>query len=102
MVIDEQEVVGFIKRKGTILALSPEKFLQMEARYISLYLLIKKNIFGYCATSTGQYWVLCKEKDGKYFRVPFAKNHLWFKALTAEFEYRFIKELPQIYIIGLS
>jgi hypothetical protein len=93
--------IGLIKFKGDAPAISPERFSQLRSVAFSPWLICKKDIIGYCIQN-GIYWVLCKEAEGVYAKVPFAKNLNWWKALTSEIEYAHIRTLPQIFITGTA
>lgn len=92
--------LGLIKKKGDSYTLSPERFCQMEIRQMILSDLITKRMIGYCVFNN-MYWIICKQMDA-FFRVPFASNIQWFKALTSMVELSNITKLDQIYITGLS
>ena len=90
-------ILGLIKQKGGVFALSPERFCQIPVKHLQPYDILRKEMLGYAIS--GFYWVIAKD-DENYVRVPFARNEFWFKALTSDVEYSCIARLPQIYIIG--
>jgi hypothetical protein len=96
---------GFVKGKGDMLAISPERFNQHSIKYYLPWDLLKKEILGYCVYKN-YYWLLVCEESGehsaKYARVPFSRNKEWFLALTSEPEFKAIRKLPQIYITGIA
>lgn len=93
--------MGLIKKKGDAYTLSPERFKQFSIKYYTQFNLMKKDLLGY-AIVNGIYWVICREGDGVYSKVPFAKNNLWWEALVSELEFAAIGKLPQIFITGLA
>jgi hypothetical protein len=94
--------LGLIKAKGiNQYCLSPDRFNQLGTKVMTHYLLLKKNMIGYCAWQ-GIYWVIIIDDNGEFLKVPFAKNEAWFKALTSELEMLPIAELTRIYITGIS
>jgi len=93
--------IGLIKFKGDTPTIAPERFSQMRAVAFSPWTLLKKDTIGYCLQN-GVYWVICKESQGMYVRVPFAKNLRWWQALVSEVEYAHIGALPQIFITATA
>lgn len=93
---------GMIKLKGgDTPCLAPERFLPMEVKRLMPFEIIKKDILGW-ANWNGIYWLIIREGDGKYIRVPFAKNKKWFDAMLSEIEFAPISELCQIFITGTA
>jgi len=72
------------------------RYNQFEEKNIPIYYLLKKQLIGY--VNIGRIFVIYFENE-RYYRCFFAKNKLWFDALTAEPEYNCIKELSQFIII---
>ena len=70
-------------------------FNQTEVRHHFLSDLLNKNPLGYVVR--GVIWIIYKENEA-FIRVPFAKNRLWFKAMTSEPELYAVSKLPQIYL----
>lgn len=95
------EVKGLVKRKGDAYCLAPERFIAMQVKRLLAHELVKTEMLGYCNVK-GVYWIVCRESAGKYFRAPFARNKMWFDALTSEPEFCGIKNLPQIFITGVA
>ena len=85
---------NLIKNYDGTLVLRPGRWNQMETKVMPLHNLISKEMLGWVKTNI--YWVLIW--DDKYFKVPFARNRLWFDALTGDPEFIAIRELPQIYL----
>lgn len=92
---------GFFKMKGKMWTVSPERFNQMQSRSVQPWYLRKIELIGYCVDLNGVYWLISETKDG-YVKVQFAKNRYWFDAFTSEIEFLFIRDLPQIYVVGLA
>ena len=92
---------GLIKMKGDAYTISPERFEQIPVECAQPIELLKREMLGYVG-SGGWHWIICSLGEGKYCRVPFARNRLWFQALTSEFEFKCIGALPQIFVTGLA
>ena len=86
---------NLIKNYDGTLVLRPGRWEQMEVRAMPLHDLINKEMLGWVKTNI--YWVLIWHNE-RYFKVPFARNKLWFMALTSDPEFAPIRELSQIYI----
>ena len=96
MTIDD----GFLKQKGSAMTLNPARFNQMPSQLMQPWAYNNTEILGF-AVVEGLFWLIGKV-DEKYIRIPFAKNNEWFQALTSETHTAYIRQLPQIYIIGLG
>ena len=86
---------NLIKDYDGTLVLRPGRWNQMETKVMPLHNLIHKEMLGWVRTNI--YWILIWDNE-KYFKVPFARNKLWFMALTSEPEFIAIRELDQIYL----
>lgn len=95
------DTLGLLKMKGETLTLAPHRFDQMQAKYYLAWVLLKKQILGY-AVINGWYWLIVRDSEGVYVKVPFARNEVWFRALTSDPEFMSIAQLPQIYITGVA
>ena len=84
-----------IGKRGNSLVIAPGTFDQLEVKSLFPFDLMKKKVLGYVNLST--IWILYEE-DGKIVKVPFARNILWFRAITSEPEFTALKQVPQIYI----
>lgn len=96
-----EDMLGLFKVKGGVITLHPGRFYQMENKRLIPYEVLKKRVLGY-AIIEDKFWLICKEGDDKYIRVPFARNKIWFDAITSEPEFASIAKLPQIYITGVG
>jgi len=92
---------GLIKMKGDCPCIAPHRFFQFPKRAVIFHTLLKMDMLGYVIYD-GRYWVLCREGDGSYIRVPFARNETWFLALISEPEFEAIGKLPQIFVTGVA
>lgn len=90
-------MLGLAKYKGEALTMTRVRFEQIQIRNLQPYVLLKTNMISYAIF--GIFWVLFKDDKGGFFRVPFAKNKLWFDAMASEIEFSSIAELPQVYIV---
>lgn len=88
---------GLIRMKKDLPIIAPERFNQLKTVYLNPYTLLKMEVLGYAVPSE-VYWVICKLAEGKYVKIPFAKNRQWFEALTSEVAFAFVAKLPQIYV----
>ena len=88
--------MGILRTYEDGYVLQRNRYNQIELIVMQTHELIKKNMVGYIRD--GYFYVLCWENDN-YYKVPFARNKLWFDALTSDPEYIAIRELPQIYVI---
>jgi len=86
---------NLIKDYDGTLVLRPGRWTQIEDKIIPLHELIRKEMLGWVKTNI--YWVLIWDNE-RYFKVPFARNRLWFMALTSEPEFISIRKLKQIYL----
>ena len=94
----DRGLLGLIKVKGgDTLSLAPERFVQMKPVSCAPWTMLRKNIFAYVIFD-GVYWLLCKEGEGEYTRILFAKNEVWYRAISSEAEFAFVRGLPQVYI----
>jgi hypothetical protein len=93
--------MGLIKRKGDAMTLSPDRFKQFVIKHYIPFTLLKKELLGY-AIVNGIYWIICREGEGVYSKVPFAKNKFWWDALVNEVEFMSVGTLPQIFITGIA
>ena len=84
------------KKYGEDIVLAAGRYNQITVKNSLPHCLLKKDLIGY--VNIGLHWIVYRE-EGKLFKSFFAKNSLWFKALTSEPEFTAIKELPQIYLI---
>lgn len=92
---------GLIKMKDDCPCLAPHRFLQFVRKPVPFATLLKMDMLGF-AIYEGYYWIICRESDGAYVRVPFARNEAWFIALTSDPEFEAVASLPQIYITGTA
>lgn len=84
------------KNYGKDLVLAANRYNQIEIKHLMPYSLLKKELIGY--VNEGLHWIIYREGD-RLYKTFFAKNNLWFRALTSEPEFLSIQELPQIYLI---
>lgn len=98
---EETIPLGIIKFKGGVYTLAPHRFNQIPMKTYIPWVLLKKKILGYCVVNR-VYWLLIQEIDNSYSKIPFARNELWFKAMTSEPEFVAIANLNQIYITGVG
>lgn len=84
------------KNYGEDLVMAANRYHQIEVKNLMPYHLVKTEMVAYVNDSS--YWVIYR-KGNLIFRSFFAKNGLWFKALSSELEFGPIKELPQMYLI---
>ena len=88
--------MGILKKYDDGFVVARDRYLQFPIKKIQFVKLLKMRMLGYVGESG--YWVICYD-DSKYFRVPFARNDVWFKALTSEPEFASIGALPQVVLI---
>lgn len=88
--------MGILKSYPDGLVLPTGRYRQFETKVMLIPDLLKKKLKGY--VKDGIYWIIYLEEN-KYYKVPFARNTLWFKALASEPEFVSIGKLPQIYLI---
>jgi len=89
--------MGIIKNYKDGLVVAAVRYNQFTPRNLSPYELLNKKLIGYVFLN-GMYFVVFWDND-KYYRSFFAKNVLWFEALTSEPQFACIKELPQLLLI---
>ena len=89
--------MGVFKEYNDGLVVATQRYNQIQPKTIQLHELIQKKMVGYTRVAL-RYWVVYWESD-RYFKSFFAKNDVWFNALTSDLQYAIIKELPQIYLI---
>jgi hypothetical protein len=89
---------GIIKKLGQTSTIPRVRFDQFMIMVIQPHELLKQKMIGY--VDAGTFWIVCHGEKGEMFmRVPFARNRLWFDALTSEDEFLCIRGLPQMYLI---
>lgn len=71
-------------------------FSQFEKRFLFPHDLLGKKLLGYA--DFGCVWVVYDE-GGQIYRVPFAKNRTFFRAIVDALGLEVIGVLPQIYIV---
>ena len=84
-----------IGKKGNSPTIIPSVFVQLEERSMFPFDLLKKVILGY--VNSDIVWMIYEE-EGKLFKVPFARNLYWLKAIMSEPEFSALRKLPQIYL----
>jgi len=84
-----------IGKKGNSPTITPSVFAQLEQKYMFPFDLMQKKILGYVYVAA--VWMIYEE-EGKLFRVPFAKNLYWLRAIMSEPEFSALRQLPQIYL----
>ena len=70
---------------------------QFEIRHHFPFDLLRKKVRGYADDNTA-IWLIYEE-NGKWFRVPFARNRKWFEAMVSEPEMIALRNLAQIYLV---
>lgn len=96
-----RKILGLIKFKGQVLAMAPGRLAQVPSKHILPWNLLQKELIGHYRIGEA-YLILYREEEGKFFKTFFAKNEEWFKAITSDDMFRMIRDLPQIFITGIS
>ena len=96
-VIEKKEKLGILKKYEDGYVLPVIRFKQIPRVALTTRAVLNKEAIGYIVVGDF-FWVLYRENDN-YFRMLFAKNILWWRALTNEPEYACIAALPQVYLI---
>lgn len=89
---------GIIKKLGQTTTIPRGRFDQFAIMIVPPHEFLKQKMIGY--VDDGTFWLICHDEKAEMFiRIPFARNRVWFDALTSEVEFFCIRALPQIYLI---
>jgi hypothetical protein len=95
------EYMGIMKRMADGYTLPDGRFEQLPRRMLPFFYLVTRTKMCGWSLKGGIYWIICKGDPDKdpYYKVPFAHNELWFRALTEMPEFAAIAELPQVFLV---
>jgi hypothetical protein len=97
----ERNILGLIKFKGQVMAMDPGRLAQIPTKHIFPWNLLQKELIAHYRIGQS-YMILYREEEGEFRKTFFAKNEEWFKAITSDDMFRMIRDLPQVFITGIS
>ena len=89
--------MGILKKYEDGYVMPELRYSQIQTKILLPYQLLIRELVGFVRVDSA-YWIVYREGNA-YFKTFFAKNALWWKAITSELEYRVIGMLRQIHRI---
>lgn len=74
------------------------RFDQMEIRHKQVYETLLLKVVGIVRKPEGSIWLVYKS-GSSYFKTYFAKNQLWFNAITSDEQLKYLKDVEQIFLV---
>lgn len=87
---------GLIGQAEDVRTLRGGHFSQIETKNKQIYDIINLNVLGRVVHPTG-IWLVYKIGD-LYFKTYFAKNQLWFDAITSDPQLIYLRGIEQLYL----
>jgi hypothetical protein len=88
--------LGILKEYPDGYVLPEKRYNQIKPKTVQPYQLLSRDLIGYVWNNGC--WIIYREED-QYYKSFFAKNMLWFNAMTTGSQFALIGKLPQIYVI---